>query len=1028
MCKFFFLTIISFLFIARVNAQSPNGTISGLVVDPSGAVIVAADILVANDATGVQYSAKTNGDGIYLVPSLPPGTYRLQVSKIGFKTLIKPDIVLNVQDALAINFTLPLGAASETVTVRGGAPLVKTESGSVSTVIDRHLVENLPLNGRSFNTLLQLTPGVVIAQATSSLGSQGQFSVAGQRTSANNFTIDGVSANFGVAPTIGIGTSGTGASQAFSALGGTSSLVSVEALQEFRIDTSSFAPEFGRSPGGQVMLTTRSGTNNFHGGIYEYFRNDVLDANDWFANRAGEPRAPERHNDFGGFLGGPIRKDRTFFFLSYEGARLRQPNTTIVQVPSEYARSNATSQTAPFLDAYPQPDDKAIISGVYTGTFTGNYSNPSSLDAGSLRIDQNFGTGFSLFGRFDEAPSSSAVRTGPLNEVDAVNVGTATLTVGATMPLNPRALNSLRWNYSLQTSSLVSRLDAFGGAVPPSLSILGPNLPEPNNANLGFFTVDTGRLYQTGPQSRNRAAQINLADDLTLNHGMHELKFGADYRAIFLNLTPYEDEILYLVSSIPNFLSNGQADIGVASQSTKASQFLVQSTSIYGQDTWKMTHRLTLTYGLRWELSPAPAARGKTTLAAWTNVNNPPQITLAPFGTPLWRTTYANFAPRLGAAYSLTPQGDFVVRAGIGIFYDLGSDSVGYLQASFPNDWSTCCRVASLPLSDATLYLPQSSLSPPYPSLIYAFAPGLKLPRSYQWNVAIEKSFTGNQAVSLSYVGQAGRDLLRQEGLSQPNANFPGAFIVTRNDAESNYDALEAQYRRPFSGRLQALLSYTWSHSLDSASSDTVEAVSNSVIPSGSDYASSSFDVRNSFSGALSYDIPTLGKYKPVASIAGNWSVASLLVARSGFPFNAVVLQPILAGVDPRPNLVGGQPLWISNPVAGGGKSLNPSAFDVPSAGKQGTEGRNDIPGFGLTEFDLSLARKFAISERLDLQFRVDAFNVLNHPNFTNPVGYVGIPSYLSSLSMLNHGLGGLNPLFQEGGPRSLQLSLKLSF
>jgi hypothetical protein len=308
------LTVVLF-FIAPLFAQSPNGTISGLVIDPTGAVIVGAEVIIKNDATGLVYTTKTNNEGIYVLPNLPPGQYRLQVSRIGFKTLIKPDINLSVQDALAINFTLPVGAMSETVTVPGGASLVNTQSGSVSTVVDRNFVESLPLNGRSFNTLLQLTPGVVIAPEP--VSGTGQFSVAGQRASSNNFLVDGVSANFGVAPTQGQGTSGTGSAQAFSVLGGTSSLVSVEALQEFRVETSSFAPEFGRAPGGQVILNTRSGTNEFHGALYEYFRNDVLDANDWFANEAGKPRAAERHNDFGGYLGGPIQKDHTFFFVSY---------------------------------------------------------------------------------------------------------------------------------------------------------------------------------------------------------------------------------------------------------------------------------------------------------------------------------------------------------------------------------------------------------------------------------------------------------------------------------------------------------------------------------------------------------------------------------------------------------------------------------------------------------------------------------------------------------------------------------------
>src|SRR6202044_1402450 len=267
-----FLGTLTLLVASCLAAQSPNGIINGLVLDPAGRAIAGSEIRIVNDATGVQYIGMTNDEGIYVVTNLPPGTYRLQVSKIGFKTLIKPDIILNVQDSLAINFTLPIGAASVTITVPGGAALVNTESGAVSTVIDRNFVASLPLNGRSFNTLLQLTPGVVIAPSTPN--SPGQFSIAGQRTSANNFSVDGVSANFGVSAGITPGgSSGLGQAQAFSALGGTSSLVSVDALQEFRIETSSFAPEFGRTPGGQVVLTTRSGTDDFHGGAFDYFRN-----------------------------------------------------------------------------------------------------------------------------------------------------------------------------------------------------------------------------------------------------------------------------------------------------------------------------------------------------------------------------------------------------------------------------------------------------------------------------------------------------------------------------------------------------------------------------------------------------------------------------------------------------------------------------------------------------------------------------------------------------------------------------------
>ena len=1024
------LFVVNFFFLLPQSAvpQSPNGTISGLVVDPSGAVVVGAEILIENYATRVQYAAKTNAEGLYVVPNLPPGIYRLQVSKIGFKTLIKPDITLNVLDAVAINFTLPIGAASEIVTVEAGTPLVNTENAAVSTVIDHKFVESLPLNGRSFNTLLQLTPSVVISPANSY--STGQFSIAGQRTSANNFVVDGVSANFGVSPNTAVGVAG-GAAQAFSALGGTSSLVSVEALREFRVETSSFAPEFGRSPGGQVILTTRSGSDTFHGAVYEYFRNDVLDANNWFANGAGEPRAPERHNDFGGFLSGPIRTDKTFFFASYEGARLRQPNTKIVQVPSEYARSIAESQVAPYLDAYPVPDSKAVIPGVYTAQFTGNYSNPSTLNAGSIRIDHTFNSRFSIFGRYNEAPSDTATRNNSLSEVDATEVGTRTVTLSLAMELNSELTNSLRGNYSLQKSSLVSHLDAFGGGIPPSPDILGPSPLDATSSYVYFTTFDTS-AYIVGPQARNRSTQLNFADDFVAVRGTHQMKFGADYRAINLKLRPFQNALFYYISSVPNFLSTSQADDGIYSETAKTSEFLFQSTSIYAQDTWKPRPELTVTYGLRWELSPAPAARGGTTLAAWRNVNNPAAISLAPQGTPLWNTTYTNFAPRIGIAYGITQKSDLVLRAGWGIFYDLGSNAAGYLGASFPNTAANFFPPASLPLPTATPYLVPLSLSPPYPSLnTTGYAPDLKLPRSYQWNVALEKSFAGKQAVSVTYAAQAGRSLLRQEGIDKPNSNFLGPFLLTENGAYSNYEALQVQYRRPLAGGMQALLNYTWSHSLDNASDDTIEttAVSSSVVSSARDYASSAFDVRHSFSGAVTYAIPGTSKEHLLSVLSRDWSIDALVVARSGLPFNALVLTTSIGGAYPRPNLVPGQPLWIPNSLAAGGKSLNPAAFTPPQAGQQGSEGRNDIPGFGLTQVDLSLGRKFPITERVNLQFRADAFNALNHPNFTNPYGYVGLgPYFLKSESMLNQGLGGLNPLFQEGGPRSLQLSLKLNF
>jgi hypothetical protein len=1011
-------------------AQTEGATMSGVISDPHGAVVPDVEVVATRIETGTAFRTTTNRAGIYVFASLRPGHYHLEVRRPGFKAIAVKEIELNVQDKLERNFSLEIGSVSESITVEANGLTLNTTDAAVSTVIDRNFVENLPLNGRSFNTLLQLTPGVVIGQTNATLG---QFSISGQRTDANNFTVDGVSANFGVAGGDGLQNSGTGAVQAFSALGGTSSLVSVDALQEFRIETSSFAPEFGKTPGGQVILTTRSGTNDFHGTAFDYFRNTVMDANNWFNDNATPtiPKAPEHHNDFGGVFGGPIQKDKTFFFFSYEGARLDQPQTLFINVPSEYARTSAPAGLAPFMKAYPQPDDRTVTAGVFVAPFTGSFANRATLDAASLRIDHTFGDRFTMFARYNYAPSELIAPSFSLSTLQTTQVNTQTLTVGLNMALSSRLSNTLRGNYSSQSNNTNESLDSFGGAVPLNPSLLLGSLPTAQNSAL-FDDFDFSSPVVFGSGGKNKTRQVDFTDDLALSVGTHQLQFGGDFRAIFLNAGPAQYQLQYLVFATPSFLSGPSAGSTFLGDSVfLPTQFLSRSVSLYAQDRWKVTPRLNVTYGLRWELSPAPTPRGTTALSAWQNVNNA-QLSLAPPGTPIWTTKYGNFAPRLGVAYSLTPKGDFILRAGGGIFYDLGIGSSANLAYSFPNSTGGFNPSATVPVTDINSTFLGIVPQPPYLA-VKGFSPNLKLPRSYQWNVALEKSFGDRQAISATYVGQAGRDLLRQEALYQPNADFLGTdFILTYNGARSNYNALQLQYRRPLSSRLQALLNYTWSHSLDNLSDDTVIALASNVVSGAGDYASSDSDVRQSFSGAISYDIPAAAKSGAIAMLTGHWSLQSVVMARSGFPFNAFLRS---TSPDPggsavsRPDLVLGQPFWIATPGAPGGKILNRAAFSIPSTPRQGTEPRNDIPGLGLTQVDLSIARTFPITERLKLQFRADAFNALNHPNFANPGAFVilGAP-FQGVFEMANQGLGGLNPLFQQGGPRSLQLSLKVTF
>src|SRR5215813_1048435 len=394
-------TLVLFLLIsstAILRAQSTNASLTGRVTDPSKARIMGARITAVSVGTNSRYETTSNGSGEYYLPNLPPSAYRIEVEKAGFKKLIKPDVILHVQDALEVDFEMPVGVASDSITVEAGAPLLNTSDATVSTLIDNHFVENMPLNGRSFSSLIDLTPGVVLTP--SNFQEQGQFSVNGQRPDANYFTVDGVGANLGTSSS-NLGQGGAGQLPATSAFGGMSNLVSLDALQEFRIQTSTFAPEFGRTPGAQVAVATKSGTNSFHGTAFEYLRNDVLDANDWFANHSGVPQPELRQNDFGGVLGGPIRKDKLFFFGSYEGLRVRQPQVANTYVPDLASRQNAPAAVQPLLNAFPRPTGADLGDG--TAQFTAGYSDPSSLNSYGIRVDYLQPDKVTIFGRYSDA-------------------------------------------------------------------------------------------------------------------------------------------------------------------------------------------------------------------------------------------------------------------------------------------------------------------------------------------------------------------------------------------------------------------------------------------------------------------------------------------------------------------------------------------------------------------------------------------------------------------------------------------------
>jgi len=1022
-----------------VRAQGATATLSGSVVDANGAVIPGVNVAVINLSQGFQRTTTTNSEGIFVVPLLPPATYTVKAEHQGFTTAEVRDVILNVNDQVRLTIPLKVGSITgQSVDIVDTPPLIN-ESPAVGTVVDRQFVGNLPLNGRSFNTLIALTPGIV--QAKASANTPGQFSINGQRTNANYFMVDGVSANVAVTASVNLGQTLGGSLPSLTALGGTNNLASVDAVQEFKVLTSSYAPEFGRTPGGQISIVTRSGTNEFHGTLFDYLRNDVFDATDWFVNANRLRKPPLRQNDFGGVFGGPIiipllynGHNRTFFFFSYEGLRLRQPKVVSnAEVPSISLRLTSLPQIQPYLNAFPVPNGADLGNGL--ALFSASYSAPSTINATSIRIDHTFNKKLTMFGRFNDAPSQTLTRgTASLSSPLTTFLDTRTLTVGATVLVNTKITNEFRANYSRTQGGSSLVLDSFGGAVPIPASQLFPSFASPENS-LFNFTVgfSTRPTLLSGSNAESFQRQVNLVDVLSVANGSHQLKFGIDYR----RLTPVYGPTNYSQQSTFN---NATAIRTATTSGTfivvnKTARPLFKNFSAFAQDTWRASPRLILTYGFRWDVNPPPRGADGNDAYTVTGADNPANITLAPLGTPLFKTRYTNFAPRVGLAFHLSQRQnrELVFRGGAGVFYDLGTgqSALGFTGASFfafRSCPSAACPIPpSFPLTgpDAA---PPAFPTPPFINGVLAFDPNLQPPRTYQWNMALEQSLGGNQTISATYVGALGRQLNSLDRLLNPNPRFTSVNVV-KNEATSDYHAAQLQFQRRLSRGLQTLISYTWSHSIDKVSSD---------FGIGLDRGSSDFDVRHSFAAAVTYNFPKPALGDVANAVLRDWSLDGIVRSRSATPVDLVArTSQNLSGesLTVRPDLVSGVPIYLNDPAAPGGKRFNPAAFLVPPIGRQGTLGRNVLRGFPLNQTDLSLRRQFNLTERVHLQSRIDLFNIFNHPNFADPINTVtSVATFGRSQQMFGAGLGtggvsgGFNTLYQVGGPRSMQLSLKLQF
>jgi hypothetical protein len=807
---------------------------------------------------------------------------------------------------------------------------------------------------------------------------------------------------------------------------------------------------------------TRSGANQWHGSVFDYFRNDIFDANDWFNDYLHQAKSALRQNDFGGTVGGPLEvprvydgKDKTFFFFSYEGLRLVQPHSAfLTQVPTSALRQAAPGALQSALNAFPLPFCPTSAAsctedlGNGLGDFVRTWSDPSSIDSYSIRLDQVVTKNLRVFFHFADTPSNRKSRD-PLTPSGNTRFGfmARTYTLGASGSLSNRLSNNLRLNYSSNESTILTSLDGFGGATPANFFTL-QGLPttsfDPAVVILLFFGPFHPQISQQ--TSRGEQRQWNLVDTVSVALGRHQLDFGVDYRRLTPRVFPVNPEALYGYFGQSSVQANSANFVFAQTQSRA---FPVYSNfSAFAQDHWRLAPAFSLSLGLRWEVNPAPGAADGN-LPYTTEGGSLSTLALAPRGTPLWRTSWYNFAPRLAGAYVFRGTNGFetVLRSGVGVFYDTGQQngSFGYIGPGFSARANFMGAPFPLPAAQVTPTVVNPPVAPYTNTQVYAFPQHLQLPYTLQWNASIQEALGKEQALTISYVGASGRKLLEQNevnvGMFNPNFATVSFF---QNGLTSDYNALQVQFQRRLSRGLQVLASYSWAHSIDYGSF-------NAALPY--QRGNSDFDVRHNFSSALSYDLPNHFQKRVARAVLNHWGFDDRFSARTGFPVTldgSSVIDPTTGKTfNGGLNLVPGKPVYLYGSECAqvfglscpGGRAVNPNAFcDISVGACPGTVApRNFARGFGAWQMDLAVRREFPIHESLKLQFRAEAFNVFNHPNFgTISTNYcspdLNSPSFAPGCNFgqatltLASSLGVLSPLYQAGGSRSMQFGLKLTF
>jgi hypothetical protein len=1008
------------------RTQSYRGSIRGSVADPSGGLIVGAKVAAKNTATGLTRETETGEDGAYVLSELPAGEYEVTVTAQGFKAKIVHAQV-NVGSDTRAEVVLQITAEQQLV-VNAETPIIESSRDVLSEVVDQKLVEELPLNGRDFGKLVALSPGTTV-DPSGVAGTQdgfGQFNINGNRDRSNNYTLDGTDDNDPFFNNSALNQTGIG--------GAPASLLPIDAIQEFNLE-SQFGAEYGRNSGSVVNIITKSGTNRFHGSGFGFLRNSELDARNYFNTEAH--KSVFQNTNFGGALGGPVIKDKTFFFMAYEGQRERVGSDflLLVPTPNEIAEAKATALLYqpvinPGLNAllafYPQSA---------TGQIADEVRDTNNGDNFIVKLDHNLTRTELLTGRYAFAQSyqifpfgsPGGYGTGSRLPQFAQTSPTRVQVVSASLlsSLHSGDINEVRFGYSRYRTSF-SSLDADFN--PESIGLnfgtgkLGlPEFDFTNIENLGAtgFSIPRGRTSGT----------YQILDNFTVPKGRHTSKFGGEFRrATIVNFNDNLERGIFqftagvcltkgalacgqpgydpVVDSLADFYTGGAEDLSFCCSSISVEEGNTHRTtynngfSFFGQDDYRIANNLTFNVGLRWEYF-GPMSEANNLLSNLGRDGN-----LAMVGTDGLNGLYArdlhNFSPRLGLAWS--PLRNTVVRIGYGLYYDYVP------QHLFIANYTTSAGVATNPIGpepilplnyDETAFngtnpTPNAPImngvaSAPYS--IFVTPRDFSSPYTQNWNVNVQHKIEENSSVELRYVGSKGTKLVRLTDLNEPNANDvrPNPNYAAMDEltpsSSSIYHALDGIVRFQNAHHFSGLAGYVWSKSIDDAS-DGIDFVPGAAFPQDpsnlkAERGPSTFDTRQRFTGAVNYAIPSFSRYKRLGT---GWQLNSIVSIQTGRPMD-IINNTDTSGrfyFNQRPNVVQGvNPILPHWSTATG--YLNPLAFSQPPDGTFGDLGRDSIFGPGYSNWDFSLTKETPITETVALQLRAEIFNILNHPNFALP-------------------------------------------